>query len=76
MGRGGEGLEFDPRSGAAIGSGGGCRDGATGLESSFEESSSEEGDASGMKAVDGNALGELLRLEELIRLSERRTLEG
>ena len=76
MGRGREGLGFDARTGMAVSDSAGSSDRATESESGFEESSDEEGDATAnMKTVDGEPLGELNRLEELIRLAERRTLE-
>ena len=69
-GRGGEGLGFDPRNGVAVG---GSEGRLTGSESGL--SSDEEDAIAGMKMVDGDALGELNRLEKLARQEERRTSE-
>lgn len=75
MGTGGERLGFDPRTGAALDGNKGSSAGEIGSESGSESLSDEEGDAREMETMNSAAIEELNRLEELIRLSERRTID-
>ena len=73
MGAGDERLGFDLRTGAALEGNKGSSTGAMDSESASESLSDGQGDAREKETVNSDVIEELNRLEDLMRLSERRT---